>query len=124
MKTFLTAVGLAVPAVSFLIEINSRHSSPLSLGLWLFAGAALIAAAFWSPQKRDGHYYQFAGNIYAALATGGMTFSSLIEEIVAVTYDDRVKDHARKVVVTMLDEGTLVMVDGNVCLASGGRGSA
>ncbi len=115
MKTALAYGAIAIVIIALLLDIKS--SGDLVMGapyLWV-AAAALIAAALWKNPKRDHHYHRFASAIYEALAAGPITYGKLLAKI-RIDELGETDAHLKKTLVTMLDEGKLIIRGGKVCL--------
>ena len=117
MKTFLVAAGFSLAAFTVLIEINSRRKPALPPGLLWVSVASIVSAALWSVPKRHKDHAHYAIRVYAALAEKPLPLKSLLEEITGDCFGEDAKAIAKAVIVTMLEEGSIIISAGLVSIS-------
>lgn len=116
MKSFLVAAGFSLAAFAVLIEVNSARKPVLPPALLWVSVASIISAALWVAPKRHKDHAHYAILVYAALAKEPLPLKSLIEEITDGCFGEEAKTIAKSVIVTMLDESSIVIADGMASL--------
>ena len=116
MKTFLVAAGFSLAAFAVLIEINSRRNPVLPPGLLWVSVASIVSAALWPVPKRHKDHAHFAIRVYAALADKPLPLKALLEEITGDCYGEEAKAIAKAVIVSMLEERSIVISEGMASL--------
>ncbi len=119
MKTFLVATAFSIIALALVIEANSPHRNIVPPGFLWVAAASLISAALWVTPKRNEDHDRIAVAIYTSLAKEPMPIHSLLEEVTEGYYGEGINKIANSTLVSMLDEGKLVIVEGKVRLGTG-----
>ena len=120
MKLFFVIAGFAFFLLTLLVEDNKRSPLPVPFGVYLFPIACLFAATFWKSETKDSAYYLHAHEIYGLLANGEMSMDELMETVHAGYHQgDQAAKQLRRTLAKMLDEGTLKISNGKVCLSAG-----
>jgi len=111
MKPFLTI--LACAAIVALLFAEDRT---LMLGFAIIAAAALIAAAIVPAPPRPSHYAPYAGDTYLILSAAPLRMKELVDRLTESSDSDTNRALAVSVLVTMLDEGKLVVINGKISI--------
>lgn len=111
MKIFLVVTACWASLALFVIDDQT-----LMLGLAIIAAAALIAAAIVPPPPRPSHYAAYAGEVYQILSAAPLPMKELLNRLTKSSHSESFRDLATAVLVSMLDEGKLVVINGKISL--------
>ena len=115
-RIVLVIAGFVLLVGCLIAENSEMHYSPVNVGWFLVCSSCFLAAALW----RDGSKGAAAAkryDIYQRLSQGPLSFDEFNKGLIEdSTYADELAQYHAEIA-SMLDEGSLVISDGNLSIA-------